>query len=117
MKIFIFLIGNILLNSLEIENLTAKLSTVLAFYGRSFKLFDKPAKFDIVVPYSFGELNALLNKVDTTAQKYGFMDPTFRISMILVGDEALNIQNFASREIKKFKLGTSFKIRAPLGKY
>jgi len=109
--------GDILLNSVVIEDLNAKLSSVGAFYGRSFKFFNKPAKFDIVVPYSFGELNALVNKVDSTVQKYGFMDPTFRISMILVGDKALSLKEFPNREIKKFKFGTSFKISAPLGKY
>ena len=36
--------GNILLNSLEIEDLNAKLNTVGVFYGRSFKLFNKSAK-------------------------------------------------------------------------
>ena len=50
--------GDILLNSQQIEGLNAKLNSVAAFYGRSFKLFNKPAKFDVAVPYAFGKLNA-----------------------------------------------------------
>lgn len=109
--------GDILLNSLEIEGLNAKLNSVGVGYGRSMKLFNKPAKFDATVPYSFGNLNALVNKVDTTVYKNGFMDPTFRISMILIGEKPLDIKEFATREVKKFKLGTSFKVSFPLGKY
>jgi len=109
--------GNILLNSLVIEDLNAKLNTVGVFYGRSFKLFNKSAKFDAVAPYAFGKLNALVNKVDSTVSKSGFMDPTLRISMILLGDKPLDISKFGEREIKKFKLGTAFKVKFPFGKY
>lgn len=109
--------GNILLNSVAIEDLNAKLNTVGVFYGRSFKLFNKSAKFDAVLPYSFGKLNALVYKVDSTVSKSGFMDPTFRVSMILVGDEPLKLSDFGSRELKKFKLGAAFKVSFPLGKY
>lgn len=109
--------GGILLNALEIENLNAKLNSITPVYGRSFKLFNKSAKFDVVAPYSFGKLNALVSNVDTSAYRNGFMDPSFRISMILVGDKPLSVQEFAKRERKKFKFGTAFKIKPPLGKY
>ena len=109
--------GNILINSLEVEGLNAKLNNVAVFYGRSFKVFNKPAKFDAVVPYAFGNLNALVNKVDSTVSKNGFMDPTLRFSMILIGDKPLKLSDFGKREIKKFKLGTAFKVKFPFGKY
>ena len=109
--------GDILLNAQEIEGLKASLNTLAAFYGRSFKLFNKPGKFDVVVPYSFGNLNALVSGVDSTVNKNGFGDISFRVSMILVGDRALSLKEFAKREKKKFKLGTAFKIKAPLGRY
>lgn len=109
--------GNVLLNAQEIENLNAKMNTIVAFYGRSFKLFDKLGKFDIVAPYSFGSLNALVSNVDTTAYRNGFNDFSFRVSMILIGEEALDLKGFVKREKKKFKLGTAFKIKAPFGKY
>ncbi len=109
--------GGIYLESQEIEGLNANLNTITTFYGRSFKLFNKPGKFDIVVPYSFGNLSALVSGVDTTVYKGGLHDPTFRVSMIWVGDQALDIKDFTKRERKKFKLGTAFKIKAPLGRY
>jgi len=109
--------GDILLNAQEIENLNAKLNSVVGFYGRSFKLFNKPAKFDIVSTYSFGKLNALVSKVDSTVYKNGFHDPSFRLSMIIIGEEALPIQEFAKRKRKKFKFGAALKIKAPFGQY
>lgn len=109
--------GDILLNAQEIKDLNAKLNTVAGFYGRSFKLFNKPAKVDVAIPYAFGKLNALVSQVDTTAYRNGLVDPTLRVSIILIGDKALNLQEFSKREIKKFKMGASFKIKAPLGKY
>ncbi len=109
--------GDILLNSQEIEGLNAKLNSLVVYYGRSFKVFNKPAKVDVAIPYAFGKLNALVSQVDTTAYKNGFLDPTLRISIIFVGEKALNLNEFSKRELKKFKLGASFKIKAPLGRY
>ncbi len=109
--------GDILLNAQEVENLNAKLNSVIGFYGRSFKMFNKPAKFDIVSTYSFGNLNALVSKVDTTVYKNGLHDPSIRLSMIFIGEEALNLQEFIKREKKKFKLGAALKVKAPLGQY
>ena len=109
--------GDILLNAQEIEGLNAKLNTVAVFYGRSFKVFDKPAKVDVALPYAFGKLNALVSQVDTIAYKNGLVDPTIRFSIIIIGDKALGLQEFAKREKKKFKFGASFKVKAPIGKY
>ncbi len=109
--------GNVLLNAQEIENLNAKMNTLAVFYGRSFKLFNKLGKFNVVAPYSFGSLNALVSNVDTTANRSGFNDFSFRVSMILVGVEPLALKDFAKHKKKKFKLGTAFKVKAPFGKY
>lgn len=109
--------GDILLNSQQIEGLNAKLNSLTTYYGRSFKLFNKPAKVDAVVPYGFGKLNALVSQVDTTAYRNGFLDPALRVSIILIGDKALNLNEFAKREQKKIKFGAAFKVKLPLGRY
>lgn len=109
--------GDILLNAQEVEGLNAKLNNIIGFYGRSFRLFNKPSKIDIAIPYAFGKLNALVAQVDTTAYRNGLLDPTIRYSIILIGDKALDLKDFSNREIKKFKLGSAFKVKFPLGKY
>lgn len=109
--------GDILLNAQEIEGLNAKLNTTAVYYGRSFKLFNKSAKFDVAVPYAFGKLNALVSQVDSTIYKNGIVDPTLRVSIILIGETPHGLKEFSKREIKKFKLGVAFKIKAPIGNY
>lgn len=115
--VYSFSSGNILLNGLEVENLNAKVNTAVAFYGRSFKLFNKLSKASVAVPYSKAKFNALVSDVDTTAYRNGLNDISFKMSMVLIGDEVSTLKEFAKRDQRKFKLGTGFKIKVPLGKY
>jgi len=110
--------GNILLdNSLPIEDLNAKLNNIVVGYARSFKLFSRLAKFDIVIPYSIGSFEGVVSNIDSTTSRTGFGDPLLRISMILIGGTAMGVSEFLKHEAKKFKLGISFRIRPPLGQY
>lgn len=110
--------GNILLdNTLPIEDLNASISSIVAAYARSFKLFHKLAKFDVVVPYAFGNYEAIVDGLDTSATKHGFGDPMFRISMILIGKDPLSPADYFKQEQKKFDLGASVRVRPPLGQY
>ncbi len=110
--------GNILLdNSLPVEDLNAKLNNIVLAYARSFRLFGRLAKFDMVIPYSIGSFSGLVSNIDSTAARTGFGDPLLRISMILVGGKAMGVSEFMKHLPKKFKLGVSFRIRPPLGQY
>ena len=110
--------GNILLdNSLPIEDLNAKLNSAVFGYARSFKLFKQLAKFDIIIPYSFGKFEGLVSQIDSSTSRTGFADPMIRLSIILVGGRAMGLSEFFKSEPKKFKLGLSFRVRAPLGQY
>jgi len=111
-------IGNILLdNSLPVEDLDASINSMVLAYARSFKLFKKLAKFDAVVPYAFANYDAIFNNVDTSASRNGFGDPLFRLSIIWIGTDPLSPPDFINREQKKFNLGTSVRVLAPLGQY
>ena len=49
--------GNILLdNSLPIEDLKANLNNMVVAYARSFRIFERLAKFDVIAPYSIAGL-------------------------------------------------------------
>lgn len=111
-------VGNILLdNTLPIEDLDASINSFILAYARSFKLFKKLAKFDAIVPYALGDYNAIVNNVDTSASRNGFGDPLFRLSIIWIGTDPLDPPDFMKREQKKFNLGTSVRVVAPLGQY
>lgn len=110
--------GNILVdNSLPIEDLNAKLNILVIGYARSFKLFNRLAKFDAVVPFSFGKFEGVVSQIDSSTTRTGFADPLFRLSIILVGGKAMGMKEFFKSDPKKFKLGLSFRVRAPLGQY
>ena len=110
--------GNILVdNTLPIEDLNASLNNLVFAYARSFKLFNKLAKFDIVLPYSFGEFSGKVSDIDSSTSRHGFGDPALRLSIILLGAKPLSGADFLKQEQKKFKLGVSFRIRPPIGQY
>ena len=110
--------GNILLdNSLPVEDLNARLNNFLLGYAHSFKLFNKVAKFDAIIPYAFGDFKGLLEGVPAQRERSGFADPSFRLSLILLGLKPLKPVDFFQEEQKKFKLGASLRISVPLGQY
>jgi len=110
--------GNILLdNSLPIEDLEAKLNSAVFGYARSFKLFNKLAKFDVIAPYSFGTFTGTVSDIDSSTSRNGFGDPLVRLSMILIGAKPMGVSEFMKNEQKKFNLGVTVRLRLPLGNY
>jgi len=110
--------GNILLdNTLPIEGLEAKMFNVVMGYFRSFKLFNRLAKIDVILPYANADFNALVEGVPQSATRTGLGDPMIRFSMILIGVKPLKPQEFFKQEQQKFKLGVAFRVKAPLGQY
>jgi hypothetical protein len=110
--------GNILLdNSLPIEDLSARMNNFVAAYARSFKLFNKLAKMDAILPYAFATFEGVVSNVDSSTTRSGFGDPLVRISMVLVGAGPMSSADFMQTEQKKFNLGAFIRIRMPLGQY
>jgi hypothetical protein len=110
--------GNILVdNTLPIEDLNAKLNSVVFGYARSFKLFNRLAKFDIIAPWSFGTFTGVVSNLDSSASRNGPGDPLIRLSMILTGAKPLGLSEFNKHPPKKFKLGAAMRLRLPLGQY
>lgn len=110
--------GNIMLdNTLPIEDLESELNAMVIAYVRGFKLFNKLTKIDAVIPYAISNYSGIVESVDTTDQRHGFGDPSFRISMILLGEKALAPRDFVGREQKKFKLAALARVTVPLGQY
>ena len=69
--------GNILLdNTLPIEDLNANLNRIIFAYARSFKLFNKLAKVDVILPYSIGEFSGKVLDVDSSTYQMVLMRPT-----------------------------------------
>lgn len=110
--------GNILLDkTIPVEGLESKMLNLGLVYLRGFKLFNRLAKIDIVLPYANADFTALVEGVPQSANRTGLGDPMVRFSMILLGVKPLKPQEYFKQEQKKFKLGVSFKLKAPLGQY
>jgi len=110
--------GNILVdNTLPIEDLNASLNSVVVAYARSFKLLNRLSKFDVVVPYSFGNFTGIVSAIDSSTSRNGFADPLLRFSMVIVGAKPMGVSEFMKHEQKKFKLGATVRLRLPLGQY
>jgi len=110
--------GNILLdNTLPIEDLNANINSLILAYARSFKLFNKLGKFDVIAPFAFGFYDAVVNGVDTSGTRSGFGDPLIRLSLMLIGTKAWGPSDYFKQEQKKFNLGASIRVRPPLGQY
>lgn len=111
-------VGNILLdNTLPIEDLDASINSFILAYARSFKLFNKLGKLDVILPYGLGSYNAIVDGIDTSATRNGFGDPLVRFSMVLAGTGALNQEEFIKHVPDKFNLGASLRLFVPLGQY
>ncbi len=110
--------GNILLdNALPIEDIESQLNNIVVGYARSFRLFNRLAKFDVVIPFSFASFTGVVSNVDSATSRTGFGDPLLRISLIIIGDRAMGVREFMKHEPKKFKLAVSFRLRPPIGQY
>jgi hypothetical protein len=110
--------GNILIdNSLPIEGLNAGLNNFVFAYARTFKMFNRLAKFDMILPYSFGNFSGTVVGIDSSTYRNGFGDPAFRLSLVLIGAKPVSGAEFLKQEQKRFNLGISVRIKPPLGQY
>ena len=110
--------GNILVdNTLPIEDLNARLNNFVLAWARSFKLFNRLAKVDVIAPYSLGNFEGIVNSVDPSTTRAGFGDPLVRFSMVLIGSGPFRVKDFFKQEQKKFNLGIFVRVRPPLGQY
>lgn len=109
--------GNVLLDqALPIEDTGAKVHSLSLAFATTFSLFNRMAKLDVVVPFSNGSWEGLLNRETASTERTGLADPMVRLSVNLLGAPALSGQEFLANR-SKFQLAGGLKIRAPLGQY
>jgi len=109
--------GNILLDpAVPIEDLNAKLNTVIGAYVRSINVFGLAGKVDVVVPWASGDWEGYYTGIDTSRSVNGFGDARIRLSVNFVGSPALKRENFAGYKPSRIS-GLSLQIIAPTGQY
>jgi hypothetical protein len=113
--------GDILFDPvLLIEDVTFDLYPIGVGYVRTFELFGKSSRVDVVVPYASGRWRGLLDGEFTEVQRRGFADPRVRFSINLWGAPALTGKEFVQYKRAHpvtTTIGAAVQVRVPLGEY
>jgi hypothetical protein len=109
--------GDILLDpAVPIDNLNAKLSTVVGAYVRAIDFFGMSGKVDVIVPFAGGDWTGALSGRDSSASRTGFGDPRARLSVNFAGAPAMRKSGFRDYRPRSI-LGASLQVIPPLGQY
>lgn len=102
--------------SVPLEDAELTIHSSILAYVRSFGLFGKSCKADVVLPYAVVSGEAVFAGEPVSREIEGFADPRFRFSMNFLGAPALTLKEL--REYKgNFVMGASVQVAAPLGQY
>lgn len=102
--------------AIPLENANLDVDSVVMAYARSFELWNRSAKFDVIAPYA--SLSGTADFMGQPRQRdtSGWADPRLRVSINLVGAPALTLKEFAGYQ-QDLIVGLSLQAWAPLGKY
>lgn len=92
----------------------------VASYVRPFRLGNKLARVDILLPFSFSRWEGLLNGVPTSVDRNGLADPRVRLSLNLTGPPPSGpkeLQEYKAAHPVFTTFGVSLAITMPLGQY
>lgn len=102
------------------EDVIYKGNGFVAGYVRPFRLGNKLARVDILLPISFSRWEGLLNGVPTSVDRNGLADPRVRLSLNLTGPPptgAKELQEYRAAHPVFTTFGVSLAITVPLGQY
>jgi hypothetical protein len=85
-------------------------------YARSFDLWGKSGKFDIIIPEAWLSGTAKVLGQPRSREVYGLADPLLRFYVNLSGAPALSLRDFASYKQNTI-IGVSLAVSVPLGQY
>jgi hypothetical protein len=112
---YVYSVGNILLDpAVPIEDLDAKLHTIVGGYVRSVEFFGWSGKVDVVVPYAAGDWKGVVFGRDSSTVRDGFGDSSTQLSVNFVGSPALRPTEYGSYNQHTI-VGASLRVVAPLG--
>lgn len=105
---------------LQAEDVTVKVNSVVVSYVRPFKIGNKLARLDVVLPYTNATWKGLLSGEPTQIHRDGFSDPRVRLSLNLTGAPAgsrKELQAYYATHPVNTTIGVSLAITLPLGQY
>ena len=97
--------------ALQVEDADFEAYTFGMSYVRSFQVGSKLARFDLTVPWQHARYTGLLEGEPASVLRVGLMDPVFRFSVILAGD------NPPPDATSTTVVGAALSVTAPVGEY
>ncbi len=102
--------------SSPVKDAQLRMHTGVLAYARTMEVWGKPAKFDVVIPYSDLSGTAMVSGTQRERDISGFNDPRFRFSFIFFGAPVLSVKEFAHYQ-QDLLIGASIQVSPPLGQY
>lgn len=106
--------------ALLIEDAEVKLNTVALAYLRTFAIYGKTARIDVVQGWRDAEWSGKLDGVDTTVKRQGLADTRLRFSVNLLGAPPLSGKEYARYRAatkKETIVGVALSMDLPTGQY
>lgn len=109
--------GNIFLDpAILVEDAQAEIHSLGLGYIRTFGLFGKSARVDVVVPFSNGYWEGQLNGAFASTRRQGFGDPRVRLAINFFGSPAQTPAEFAGYKTNTVA-GAALEVTVPIGEY
>ncbi|WP_297797421.1 transporter [uncultured Eudoraea sp.] len=102
------------------EDVTYRGNAFVAGYVRPFRLGNKLARVDVLLPFSFSRWEGLLNGITASAERNGLADPRIRLSLNLTGPPPSGpkeLQEYRASHPVYTTLGVSCSVTLPFGQY
>ena len=99
-----------------IQNIEARVSTAVPYYGRTFGLLGRQASVTIATPIANAEIHGDVQTVGRSIDRTGVLDPQMRFALNLLGGPAMALQEFRQHK-PETTLGASIVVNAPFGQY
>ena len=109
--------GNVLFDqALPVEDGVARLNLFVGRYVRTLDLYGRLGKLSLLVPFTHGMFEGLLNGEAASTSRSNFADPRLELSVGLFGAPALRGREFADYRPGTI-VGVGLQIILPLGEY
>lgn len=109
--------GGILVDpSLPVEDAKATVNSLAVGVGTTFGLFDRTALAVAALPLAWADASGRVGENTAKVSREGLADPRIKLSVNLVGGQALSAREFAKAQ-RRTILGVSLTAIPPLGQY
>ncbi len=104
----------------QVEDAKLKLRLVGTSFITAFKVADKLARFDVSLPWAHAKWDGLLEGEQSSLKRVGLLDPTFRVSINLLGGPPLTakkLRQYLSQKQEHTLVGAAVAVTVPWGEY